>query len=215
MPTPQSPAAGVFGYEVADDIAKNKNLLQQIVQALGANGVTVTLPGTFQTPDVSNGKGGTPLDQERILLANIVTAVAAVKSALVLSSAAPVALLRIAALASGAAGSGITVTVAAGSVSGKKITITPAVGSPEVYDNLASVAAAVTAIHGVSAFVDAIFIAEGTLATLSATHLAGGVSYTPPSVGFGQPGTLDGSSVEIDKWAAAIFTGLQSAGYLN
>jgi hypothetical protein len=76
MPGPiaQSPAAGVFGYEVASDTNKNKNLLQQCVAALVANGKAVTLPPGFATPDVGLGKGGTPDDALKQLIKNIQTA---------------------------------------------------------------------------------------------------------------------------------------------
>lgn len=102
----------------------------------------------------------------------------ALKSTLALLSGASASLLSITSKDWGAHTTGITVTVAAGSVSGKKITILKAAdGITEVFDNLATVAAAVAAINNSvtgSVIVDAALVLEGTLANIGATALAGG-----------------------------------------
>ena len=216
---PQAPAPKLFGYEVADDINKNKSLLSQCTEALEANGVHVVLPPSFSQPDVSKNQPGTPYASEIQWVKNLQAAcppyVAPVNASLVLQDATPANLLAIAALAAGSAGNSITVAVAAGTASGVKITIVKGLVT-ETYDNLASVAAAVAAIHGVSALVDAIFIAEGTLAVLPATNLlngadASGVQIVPPTFAIGEN---DNQSIFIARWAKAIFDGLRAAGYI-
>lgn len=106
----------------------------------------------------------------------------AVKSTLNLLDAGSVTLITLNSKDWGAWTAGITVTVAAGSVSGKKITIIDAAdGITEVFDNLATVAAAVAAINNPttgSVLVDAISVAAGTLANIAATPLAGGTDGT-------------------------------------
>lgn len=106
----------------------------------------------------------------------------ALKSSLTLEDGAAVDLLTITSKDWGAHTTGITVTVAAGSVSGKKITIIKAADNiTEVFDNLATVAAAVAAINNPvtgSSIVDAALVLEGTLANISATALAGGTNGT-------------------------------------
>jgi hypothetical protein len=88
--------------------------------------------------------------------------------------------------------------------------------TPEVYDNLASVAAAVTAIHGVSLLVDAALVLEGTLANIAATHLAGGggTAVTPPTFSAGATYSPDDQTITINAWVSALFSALRTAGYI-
>lgn len=106
----------------------------------------------------------------------------ALKSSLALVEGTPVTALTLTSKDWGAHTTGITVAVAAGTTSGKKITIIKtADGITEVFDNLASVAAAVAAINNSvsgSVLVDAAFSVEGTLADLATTPLAGGTDGT-------------------------------------
>lgn len=239
--TAQSPAAKVFGYEVPDDISTNKNLLQQCVVALTANGVPVTLPGggTFQSPNIAADEdaglysAGDPISLEKRLVTNLLTAIAGisqVNASLVLVSSAPANVVTLAALVAGYGGNSITITVAAGTSSGKKITITPPKGSSlpaEVYDNTTDTGTGfVTAIQGVSKIVSATIVpGAGALvpANLSVTNLASGtgVIVTPP--GFapvgenpvnGYTALNDGASQTVDIWGNAIFTALQNNGYI-
>lgn len=208
----QSPAAQVFGLEVADEQNKNKNLLQQSVAALVANGVAVALPGNFLAPGADDAEHGlTPEDVMKNLINNLLSAINGIKASFILMDGSNVHLLKIVALSAGVGGNSITVAVAAGSSSGKKITIVKG-GTNEVYDNLADINAAVAAIHGVSALVDAVKIADGTLANISASNLIGALSVTPPT--FSGVALDDGASQRIDKWGNAIFSALQSAGYI-
>ena len=205
---PQSPVAEVFGYEVADDISKNKSLLKQCTEALVANGVAVTLPASFTAPVLTANKSGTPYEAELEWVKNLQSAM--LKAFLILLDGASVELIRIVAIAEGTLAPAITVAVAAGSVSGKKVTITDGI-TPEVYDNLADVDAAITAISGVSLLADAVKIADGTLADIAATPLIGGISWTAPTFSLGES---DGQSIFISKWAKALFDALRTAGYI-
>jgi hypothetical protein len=211
MPTPQSPVAAVFGPEVADDISKNKSLLKQCTEALVANGIAVVLPPSFLAPEIVAGGphySGTPYDIEVSWLKSLQAAVRI--SSLTLLDGSAVKLIKVTALKEGTLSPAITVTVAAGSISGKKITITDGV-TPEVYDDLADVDAAITAIEGVSLLVSAAKLANGTLANIAATPLAGGVSITAPTFALGEN---DNQSIFIAKWAKAIFDALRTAGYI-
>jgi len=90
--------------------------------------------------------------------------------------------LRVDAAVAGYAGNSITVTVEAGS-SGMKVTVTDGV-TPEVYDNLADVTAAASAING-GVLADATILnSEGadTLKYISATNLAGGIDAMPEGI---------------------------------
>lgn len=102
----------------------------------------------------------------------------AVQATLILNISGPASGLTLTSQDYGAYTNGIQVKVTAGSVSGKMITIQLASDNiTEVYDNLASVAAAVAAINSTvsgSNLVTAAFNAEGTLANISFTSLASG-----------------------------------------
>lgn len=232
----QSPAAAVFGYEVADDQSQNKNLLSQCADALVANGVPVTLPGggTFQSPalDNSDNRAGDPFALEKEFIDNLFTSIATVsvaKAALTLSSSAPAAVLVLTALIGGNNGNLITVTVGTGTSSGKKITIAAGANSglaTEIYDNVVATGTAfVAAIQGVSKIVSAALSgATGALVpvSISATALSGGtgcivVAPTFAPLGENATGTTrldDGSSQTVTHWGIAIFNALRFNGYI-
>jgi hypothetical protein len=138
----QKPAAAVFGYEVADDINKNKSLLKQCTEALELNGVHVVLPNSFATPNVGVNKSGTPYEIELDWVKNLQSSMLNGTHAFInLLSATLVKLVRLDAIVAGLPGKVITVKIEAGSMSGCKITITDGV-TPEVYDNIVATAAA-------------------------------------------------------------------------
>ena len=210
--TPRTPVAATFGYEVSDDINSNKSILKQCTEALVTNGVPVTLPGSFLAPTLSSNKSGTPYDVEIEWIKNIQAAMALTAASLDLLNGSSVKLIKIASKLLGDTGNSVTVAVAAGTVSGSKITVVKST-TTETYDNLADVDAAITALAG-SALVNATKYTNGTLAVISATHLAGGkgAAYTAPTFVLGEN---DGQSIFIAKWARALFDGLRTAGYIN
>ena len=232
----QSPAAAVFGYEVADDQSQNKNLLSQCADALVANGVPVALPGggTFQSPALGNSdsRAGDPFALEKEFIDNLFTSIATVsvaKAALTLSSVTPAAVLVLTALVAGNGGNLISVVVGTGTSSGKKITITPGANSglaTEVYDNVVDTGNAfVAAIQGVSLIVSAALSgATGSLVpvSISSTPLAGGsgcvvIAPTFAPLGKNATGTTrldDGSSQTVTHWGIAIFNALRYNGYI-
>jgi hypothetical protein len=222
--TAQKPAAGVFGYEVADDISQNKNLLQQSVAALEANGVHVTLPGggDFKDPALVSGdnRSGDPIAMERELIGNVMSALDGInaKASLTLESSAPADVVVLTSLQAGNFGNSITVKVESGSVSGKKITITSPLATTEVYDNVAATGSAfATALQGVSHIVSAVVASGGgsrVPVNISATPLAGGVGAVVSAPSFGGVASDDGASVRVTRWGSAIFQALQANGYI-
>jgi len=104
-----------------------------------------------------------------------------------LKSSVPTDLLKLTSLDYGVWTNSIQVKVETGSTSGLKITVNY-LTTYEVYDNLATVASAVSAINALSGLVSATLILEGTLAI---------ASYAPLTLG------LDGTAVSAD-WQASF-----------
>jgi len=208
----KTPVAAVFGYEVADDINKNKSLLKQCTEALVQNGVPVVLPPSFSNPNVGLDKSGTPYDAEIQWIRNIQSAITnGTHAKLVLLGAALAERVNLTAIVAGLPGLAISVKIEAGTTSGAKITITDGV-TPEVYDNTVATAAAfVTAIQGVSLLVTATKLSDGGMEVLSVTNLVPGAAWTAPVFARGEN---DGQSIFIAKWAKALFDGLRDAGYI-
>lgn len=200
--TAQTPAPGLFGYEVADPDNKNKDLLSQCSAAMRANGILVADP----IPAI----GETPIGTQKRWLKSLWDAAVAKKATETFQDAGAVPLLRITAKVAGVAGNSITVAIAAGSVSGKKVTVTDGV-TPEVYDNQANVAAIVASLAA-SLLVDGALILEGTLANIAATPLAGGMTVTAPVIS--GVALDDGQSQQVSKWGRALFDALRTAGYI-
>lgn len=102
----------------------------------------------------------------------------ATKSTIDIKDVSPATLVTLTSLDYGVWTASITVAVGSGSLSGKKITITYGT-QIEVYDNLASMASAVTAINALSGLVSAVLVLEGTAVTpSSATAMTGGTEGT-------------------------------------
>jgi hypothetical protein len=209
---PQTPAPVLYGPEVADDISKNKSLLTQCTEALVANGVAVTLPPSFSRPDVGPNKGGTPYDCELQWVKNLQAAILAGTHAKgFIIDTGNVLRVKLAAIVAGAAGLAITFKVEAGSVSGCKITITNGV-TPEVYDNIvATTAAIVTAIQGVSLLVTAEAVSSGAVIVMAVSNLVQDAAWVAPVFAIGEN---DNQSIFIARWAKALFDGLRASGYI-
>lgn len=200
--TAQSPAPGLFGYEVADPDNKNKDLLSQCSEAMRANGVSVADP----IPAV----GETPIATQKRWLKDLWAAAQAKKATETFKDAGAVPLLRITSKLAGLTGNSITVAIAAGTMSGKKVTVVKGMVT-EVYDDQANVAAIVASLAA-SALVDAALILEGTLANVSATPLAGGIDVSAPSIS--GVALDDGQTQQVSAWGRALFDALRTAGYI-
>jgi hypothetical protein len=210
--TPQSPAAQLFGYEVADDINKHKSLLKQCTEALVANGVSVVLPASFATPNVGANKSGTPYEAEIEWVKNIQNAILNSTHAVgYILGTGDVRRVKLSAIVAGAAGKVITFKVEAGSVSGCKVTITDGV-TPEVYDNIVATAAdIVTAVQGVSLLVTAEVVSSGDIIVMAVSNLLQDAAWVAPTFALGEN---DNQTVFIAKWAKALFDGLRASGYI-
>lgn len=202
--TAQKLAAALFGFEVASPDNQNKNLLSQCAQAMRANGITA--------PDPIPAVGENLIDTEYRWLQSLLAAAVPTKAAHTFTDSGTTKLLTVTAKAAGYAGNSITVTIAAGTDSGKKVTVTDGV-TPEVYDDQADVATIAASISG-GALANGTAVASGTLANISATHLAGGGGATVTAPTFAA-GANDGQTAAITAWGKALFAALQSAGYMS
>lgn len=211
-PAPQSPASALFGNELPDPIATSKSILNQISAALLANSAFLTVAyEPVSAPEVGETEVDTLFRWMDVILASI----APVAGSMTLSSSTPVALMKLVGVFGDARDTATTVTVGAGTSSGFKVTIAHTGYTSQVYDNNASIAAAVAAINAAGTpLVKATTLAAGTPVDFAATALSGasGVVWTLPSI---PAGNDDNQFVRLAAMCDAVFSAMQVSGYIH